>query len=291
VTGNPGATGATGALGAQGAIGAAGAVGAQGANGTPGNSGATGASGTAGGQGAVFGAASVLTGNGSTGEVPNTLVISNPACAGGCSSAGATGSPQNVAVAPSGWGWVNANSPSPNFEIYVYYPDDEACSFGCDFQFYVQPIGGIEGYTGNYILFTEGEVGLGDFIGINGQQSPTGVTGDNNFSSNTTLGFGSQNQQPGDTYYFGIAITVAANNDGDQFAGTYYGWVEFEAAQPQTPPNGATQSPAMYIAQAAIAMSPDGAIQVGQYYSNPVGSPTGPYNPSGSPIFPSGPPQ
>jgi hypothetical protein len=41
----------------------------------------------------------------------------------------------------------------------------------------------------------------------------------------------------------------------------------------------------------AMAMTPDGAIQVGQYYSNPVGSPTEPYNGSGSPIFPSGPPQ
>jgi len=133
-------------------------------------------------------------------------------------------------------------------------------------------------------------VSFGNFIGAGGEQDSSGNTVGNDFVNGTSNSFGPG--QTNDLYYFGLQLYSSVSG----YNAFYYGWLAFQAG-PLTYCNGGEACagqidtgnwPTMYLIAGAISMAP-GAIQVGSYYANPTGSPTGPYNGSASPYYPSTP--
>ena len=313
----PEATGCLPRWGPSGGTGKAGATGTTyGHTGTKGQTGASGASGATGEGGNVYGSVSAWIG------YPIIQVVSGHTgdCCGGAGGPGYLGyNPQNnslveipVAAAgfdagkytqgsafsagPSGFAW----NPLGIFSMALFVDQNSG-------GFLLAPW---QAYESDYYKVSTAPLQVGDFVGGNGSGGAIftdsagntldgiGFTGEETSYSGSgfppNVGFGSQGQVTGTSYYIGIVLYYA----GSPYTGLYYGWLEFEAGDPYSCQSGSSCSkqitstgnfPQMLLVDGAIAMVPDGAIQVGQYYSNPIGSPQPPYNGSANPVYPAGP--
>jgi hypothetical protein len=195
----------------------------------------------------------------------DNLIILNGSVGSGDADEGAA-----FSSGPSGYTWGNlglgdiamgTSSNQPNFFARGYQNDD-----------------------GNFQYFMAGsELALGDVVGAT-----------QDFGS--AVQFGSQSQVTGTNFYVGFALNISQT----LYAGTYYGWLQFQAGPQWDCFNGsgcqtstgsvAGDFPTMLLVAGAIAMAPSAAIEVGSYYANPFGSNTGPIDSGGSAALPSGPP-